>query len=70
MTEERKSLFRTDQDCTMGKVTILEETTRKPLTLMGKRAGICWGSDIEDPEKNYKRGLECLKTNHGRVVSR
>ena len=52
----------------MGKVTLLEETTRKPLTLIGKRAGICWGSDIEDPEKNYKRGLECLKTNHGRVL--
>ena len=52
----------------MGKVTLLEETTRKPLTLMGERAGICWGSDIEDPEKNYKRGLECLKTNHGRVL--
>ena len=52
----------------MGKVTLLEETTRKPLTLMGERAGICWGSDIEDSEKNYKRGLECLKTNHGRVL--
>lgn len=27
----------------MGHITILEETTRYPITLMGSRAGICWG---------------------------
>lgn len=49
------------------KVIILEETTKKPITLIGKRAGICWGADITDDKKNYKRGLECLENNHGRT---
>lgn len=52
----------------MGFVTILEETTKQPLTLMGKRAGVCWGADISDDERNYKRGLDCLKSGHGRVL--
>ena len=52
----------------MGKVTIFEETTKNPITLIGQRAGCCWGSPIDDPEKNYKRGLECLDNNHGRTL--
>lgn len=52
----------------MGKITILEETTRNPISLMGERAGVCWGADITDKEKNYKRGLDCLKSGHGRVM--
>lgn len=52
----------------MGKVVILEETTIHPITLMGSRAGICWGSDITDPDKNYRRGLDCLSSGHGRVM--
>lgn len=52
----------------MGTVTILPETTRDPISLMGRRAGICWGADITDSEKNYKRGLDCIKSNHGRVL--
>lgn len=52
----------------MGQVTILEETTKSPITLMGSRAGICWGSDISNQEKNYKRGLDCLISGHGRVM--
>lgn len=52
----------------MGKVVILEETTIHPITLMGSRAGICWGSDITDPNKNYRRGLDCLSSGHGRVM--
>lgn len=51
----------------MGKITILPETTIDPISLMGRRAGICWGKDITDNEKNYKRGLDCIKSNHGRV---
>lgn len=51
----------------MGKITILPETTIDPISLMGRRAGICWGKDITDSEKNYKRGLDCIKSNHGRV---
>lgn len=52
----------------MGYITLLPETTKYPITLMGRRAGYCWGADITDDEKNYKRGLECLKANHGRVM--
>ena len=52
----------------MGKVTILDTTTKYPLTLMGERAGICWGSDITDQNKNMNRGKECLRSGHGRVA--
>lgn len=53
----------------MKKVTILEDTTPKnPITLIGRRAGVCWGADISDDKKNYKRGLSCLKSNHGRTL--
>lgn len=52
----------------MGTVTIIKETTKNPITLMGERAGICWGSDLSDEEKNYKRGLDCLSSGHGRVL--
>lgn len=52
----------------MGKVIIIKETTKNPITLMGERAGVCWGANIEDEEKNYKRGLDCLKSGHGRVM--
>ncbi len=52
----------------MGTVTIIKETTKNPITLMGERAGICWGSDLSDEEKNYKRGLDCLTSGHGRVL--
>lgn len=48
-------------------VTILPETTKKPIILIGKRAGICWGSDTLDDAKNYKRGIDCIKSNHGRT---
>jgi thymidylate synthase (FAD) len=52
----------------MGTVTVLDTTTLNPITLMGERAGVCWGGDISDSKKNYKRGLSCLKSNHGRVL--
>lgn len=52
----------------MGTVTILPETVKDPISLMGRRAGICWGADITDEKKNYKRGLECIENNHGRVL--
>ena len=51
----------------MGTINILPETTTYPITLIGKRAGICYGADISDDKKNYKRGLDCIKSNHGRV---
>lgn len=52
----------------MGTITILPETTKDPISLMGRRAGVCWGGDIADAEKNYKRGLDCIESNHGRVL--
>ncbi|MBQ2397777.1 MAG: FAD-dependent thymidylate synthase [Bacteroidales bacterium] len=52
----------------MGKIIILPETTKDPISLMGRRAGICWGADITDQSKNYARGLDCIKCNHGRVL--
>ena len=51
----------------MGKVIILPETSEKPITLIGTRAGICWGADISDAAKNYKRGLDCIRSGHGRT---
>lgn len=52
----------------MSKVIIIEETTKNPITLMGQRAGVCWGANIEDAEKNYKRGLDCIISGHHRVM--
>ena len=52
----------------MGKITVLPETTIDPISKMGRRAGICWGADISDTKKNYERGLDCIKSNHGRVM--
>ena len=52
----------------MEKVIILKETTKNPISLIGERAGICWGADISDPAKNYKRGLDCIQSGHGRTL--
>ena len=52
----------------MKKVTILPETTPDPISLIGRRAGVCWGADVTNNEKNYKRGLDCIKANHGRAL--
>ena len=52
----------------MGQVIILPETTKQPITLMGQRAGICWGADTSDPAANYKRGWDCITSGHGRVM--
>lgn len=49
------------------KITIEKETSRAPLSVMGKYAGECWGSDISDVEANRKRGISCLADGHGRV---
>lgn len=49
-------------------VTILSTTTKNPITIIGERAGVCYGSDISNKEKNYARGLDCLQSQHGRVL--
>ena len=52
----------------MGTITILPETVKDPISLIGRCAGVCWGGDIEDPVKNHKRGLSCITSNHGRTL--
>lgn len=52
----------------MGKIIIQEETTKNPIQLIGKEAGICWGADTSSEEKNYNRGKDCLDCNHGRTL--
>lgn len=52
----------------MGKVIIQEKyTTKTPITMIGEEAGICWGADTSDGVKNYKRGIDCLESGHGRT---
>jgi thymidylate synthase (FAD) len=51
----------------MGKVIIQDRTVKDPITLIGEEAGICWGADTSDPTKNYKRGIGCLNSEHGRT---
>lgn len=48
-------------------IIIQEHTTKNPITLIGEEAGICYGADTSNQEKNYNRGLDCLKSNHGRA---
>lgn len=52
----------------MGRITVFPSTTKNPITKIGHRAGWCWGRDVTDDEKNYKRGLDCIKNNHGRTL--
>lgn len=52
----------------MSEIIILSETTKHPISLMGERAGVCWGADVSDKDKNYKRGLECINSGHHRVM--
>jgi thymidylate synthase (FAD) len=52
----------------MGKITIQSETTKNPITLIGMEAGLCWGADTTNNEKNYKRGQSCLKSGHMRTA--
>jgi thymidylate synthase (FAD) len=52
----------------MGTVQILDTTTRNPISLIGERAGVCWGANITDAAKNYKRGMDCIESGHGRTL--
>jgi thymidylate synthase (FAD) len=52
----------------MGKIIIQEYTTKNPISLIGEESGICYGSDTSSAEKNYKRGLQCIKDGHGRTL--
>lgn len=52
----------------MGQVIIQEETNSHPISTIGKMIGLCYGSDVSDQKKNYKRGINCIKAGHGRVL--
>lgn len=52
----------------MGTVIIQKHTTLNPISLIGEEAGICWGADTTDDAKNIKRGIDCIKSNHGRTM--
>lgn len=52
----------------MGTVVVNENTVKNPITLIGEMAGPCYGSDVSDSEKNYKRGLRCISDGHYRVL--
>ena len=52
----------------MGRIIVRPETTKNPITKMGESCGLCYGSKVSDPERNYKRGKEVLLSDHGRVT--
>ena len=51
----------------MGKVTIQKFTTKEPITMIGYEAGVCCEADTSDDGKNYKRGIDCIESQHGRT---
>ena len=48
-------------------VIIQNYTPKNPISMIGYEAGVCWGADVSNQEKNYKRGLDCIKSEHGRT---
>ena len=52
----------------MGLVKILSETTKNPITKIGKTASVCWGADLSDESKFYQRGIDCIESGHGRTL--
>lgn len=51
----------------MGRVIIQKWTEKNPITMIGAEAGVCYGSNTEDHNKNYARGIDCLQSEHGRT---
>ena len=51
----------------MGRVIVQDYTYKKPITMIGVEAGICWGANTSNDEKNYLRGIDCLESGHGRT---
>lgn len=48
-------------------VTILDYTDKFPLQHIGIAAGVCWNSNVNDSEANFKRAIDCIESGHGRV---
>lgn len=42
-------------------------TCQDPIALIGEMAGVCYNANTSDKDKNYKRGINCLKSQHGRT---
>ena len=49
-------------------VRILEYTNKYPLSLIGEAAGICWGSNVSDDDRNIQRAIDCINNGHERVA--
>lgn len=52
----------------MGQVIIKDASVKNPITLIGEMIGPCYGSDTTDPQKNYKRGVNAIKSGHYRAL--
>lgn len=52
----------------MGKVIIDKHTIKDPITLIGRTAGYAYGSDVENKDKCYKRGKECIESGHFKML--
>ncbi len=48
-------------------ITISEYTTKTPLRMIGEFAGFCWGANTKENERNVKRAIDCIMSEHGRT---
>lgn len=49
-------------------IEIFDTTDKFPLQKIGKFAGVCWNSPIDNEEKNIARAKDCILSGHGRVL--
>lgn len=49
-------------------IEIFDTTDKFPLQKIGKFAGVCWNSPIDNAEKNIARAKDCILSGHGRVL--
>ena len=48
-------------------VEVKNYTTKNPLQMIGEMAGVCWGANIKDNEKNIARAIDCIISGHERT---
>ena len=48
-------------------IKILNYTTKTPMQMIGEMAGICWNSKTDSSGANYRRAIDCIESQHGRV---
>jgi len=63
-----ESEFKNHLVCEKTKVELLPGTDKNPLKKIGVMAGVCWGSDSSDDQKNIDRAKSCISSGHGRVM--